>query len=376
MLEVQKYLLSGKTFEDLTNEFAIKVNYHPKYPLAILNYCQIDSPKLNPITMCCRGLVLDTSDYSVVAGCMPRFFNLGEALEITDKFDWNGPINSTVKEDGSLMTLFWNKYANEWKVKTRGSWADMPIGENIPRWDELFWSLLPNGYLDKCLKHSTYIFELCSMYNQVVRQYPESRLFLLTAINLNTLKEWSVWSLDTEAGMYGLSRPAKIDVTNVEAVKAYIKQLEETDGTAEGLVLQDQNGLRIKVKSATYLAYSRLGGNGNLATDKNLIPLILANEQDEAIAIFPAIEKRVRELELCIFNMYNTLVTDWNKCKEIEDQKEFAICITKTHYTPFNSLLFRLKKDGDIKDIDKLKNLFYNSEELILKVLNKDTSGK
>ena len=74
--------------------------------------------------------------------------------------------------------------------------------------------------------------------------------------------------------------------------------------------------------------------------------------------------------------MYNTLVTDWNKCKEIEDQKEFAICITKTHYTPFNSLLFRLKKDSDIKDIDKLKNLFYNSEELILKVLNKDTSGK
>lgn len=51
--------------------------------------------------------------------------------------------------------------------------------------------------------------------------------------------------------------------------------------------------------------------------------------------------------------------------KTFEDQKEFAICITKTHYTPFNSLLFRLKKNGDIKDIDKLKNLFYNSEELI-----------
>lgn len=370
MLEVQKYLLSGKTFEDLTNEFAIKVNYHPKYPLAILNYCQIDSPKLNPITMCCRGLVLDTSDYSVVASCMPRFFNLGEALEITDKFNWNGPINSTVKEDGSLMTLFWNKYANEWKVKTRGSWADMPIGENIPRWDELFWSLLPNGYLDKCLKHSTYIFELCSMYNQVVRQYPESRLFLLTAINLNTLKEWSVWSLDTEAGMYGLSRPAKIDVTNVEAVKAYIKQLEETDGTAEGLVLQDQNGLRIKVKSATYLAYSRLGGNGNINLTKNLVPIVMSGEIDEVAAIFPLIRNKAEELHQQINLMFNKLEILWRKVRYIDNQKEYALFITKINPTPFSSILFTLKKKyGVMVSYDNLKEEFRNSTDLIVKIL-------
>lgn len=42
MLEVQKYLRSGKTFEDLTAELAIKVTVHDTLPLAILNYNQID----------------------------------------------------------------------------------------------------------------------------------------------------------------------------------------------------------------------------------------------------------------------------------------------------------------------------------------------
>lgn len=67
-----------------------------------------------------------------------------------------------------------------------------------------------------------------------------------------------------------------------------------------------------------------------------------------------------------IFNLYNTLVSDWNKCKEIDDQKEFALTIAKNN---FSSILFRMKKDGTIKNIDNLKNLFYNSTELILKVI-------
>ena len=364
MLEIQSYLQSGKTFDELTDELGIKCNFHSEYPLVILNYDQIESPKMHPIVQECRGLVIDTTDYSVVAGCMKRFFNLGEAEEITGKFDWNGPVNSLTKEDGSLMSLFWNKYSNKWEVKTRGSWANQPIGENMPQWDELFWSLL--GTECKIFKGYTYVFEMCSMYNQVVRQYPEPKLFLLTIIGPGGVE---LNDVDFCAEKNGWLRPEKIDVTNVESVKLYIKQLEETDGTAEGLVLQDKNGLRIKVKSSTYLAYSRLGGNGNIALDKNLLPLILANEQDEAIAIFPHIAERVEQLEYLINEMYQKLWETWYIAKDIEDQKEFAIRITKTHYTPFNSLLFRLKKDGIIKDIDKLKNLFYNSEELILKVL-------
>ena len=95
MLEVQKFLIKnhrqsepGYNFSLLESELGIKCNYHLEYPLVILNYDQLDSPKLHPIVMECRGLVLDTTNYDVVASCMKRFFNLGEATEITDKFDW------------------------------------------------------------------------------------------------------------------------------------------------------------------------------------------------------------------------------------------------------------------------------------------------
>lgn len=375
MLEVQKYLKKSKfkngrtEFENLTNDFGIKLNFHPDYPLVILNYCQINSPKMHPIVIECRGLVLDTTDYSVVASCMPRFFNIGEALEITSNFKWDRPINSLSKEDGSLMTLFWNNYSEKWEVKTRGSWANLPIGENLPKWDELFFSLLPKDFTFLKSKKFTFVFEMCSMFNQVVRQYIDPKLFLLTGI-INTpeaLVELSSKVVDEIAAFHSISRPEKIDITNIEAAKTYIKHLEETDGTAEGLVLQDVNGLRIKCKSGTYLAYSQLGGNGNIILNKNLVPLVLANEQDEAIAIFPHIEERVNEIKNKINSLYNDLDIAWANVHGIEDQKEFALTLQSCK-TPLQSILFSMKKRGVIAD-GNLREEIRNNPELIIKVI-------
>lgn len=77
-LEVQKYLRSGKTLEQLTSELGIKVTHHSSDPLVILNYCQIDSPKFHPITLECRGLVLEKQSWNIVARSFKRFFNFGE----------------------------------------------------------------------------------------------------------------------------------------------------------------------------------------------------------------------------------------------------------------------------------------------------------
>ena len=370
MLEVQKYLMHS-TLGELEEDFGIKINYHPLYPMAILNYDQIESPKMHPIVRECRGLVLDINTFEIVAGCMPRFFNMGEALEITKEFIWDDDMTMRTKEDGSIITYFWNPYANVWAVKTRGSWADMPIGENLPRWDELVLSLIPtdvnfqNSFSTDC----SYVFELCTMWNQVVRLYPEPKLFLLTIIINNSNIEFCDDETTHSAKGKGLERPALINLKNESAVRDYIKLLEETDGTAEGLVLRDRNDLRVKVKSSTYLAYSRLGNNGNIATDSNLVPLIMANEQDEAIAIFPAIEKRVNELKEIINEHLYCLTESWHLAKGIEDQKTFALKIMKECPTPFASILFTLKKKGLIHDFNELVAEWRNNENLILKVI-------
>jgi tRNA splicing ligase len=47
--------------------------------LVVLNYNQINSPKLDPIVRECRGLILDrNSGYSVVARSFDWFWNYGE----------------------------------------------------------------------------------------------------------------------------------------------------------------------------------------------------------------------------------------------------------------------------------------------------------
>ena len=373
MLQVQKFLIDnhrqnepGYNFQLLTEQFGIKCNYHTNLPLVILNYDQMESPKMEDIVCECRGLVIDTTNYNIVCGCMTRFFNLGEALKITDKFDWNGPIYAASKEDGSLLSSFC--YKGIWIVKTRGSWADGLICENGPTWESLFHSLLPHEFISKeCDPNTSYIFEMCSMYNQVVRQYPEPKLFLLTTIK-NNGEEYHYSVTDKVAKCSKLNRPAKINITDIEAVKEYINYLEETDGTAEGLVLQDKNGLRIKVKSKTYLCFSRLNNNGSLATDKNLIPLILANEHDEAIAIFPAIKPRVDEINTILQNLYDKLEEVYLLTKDIEFQKDFALAIKDF---PLNSLLFRNRREPDGGNWHNLTLLFRNSTDLLIKVLAK-----
>lgn len=89
-LEVQKYLRSGKTLENLKAELEIKSNVSGD--LVILNYSQTDSPKAHPIVMECRGLVLEMGTWNLVMQSFSRFFNYGENLEITKEFDFSKAI--------------------------------------------------------------------------------------------------------------------------------------------------------------------------------------------------------------------------------------------------------------------------------------------
>jgi hypothetical protein len=72
-LKVEEYL-QNKTFDDLTDELGIGVKKHPNLPLVILDYSQIDSPKLHPIVRECRGLILNYDSKKLVAKSFNRFF--------------------------------------------------------------------------------------------------------------------------------------------------------------------------------------------------------------------------------------------------------------------------------------------------------------
>ena len=81
MLNVQKFLLAQKeqglsnaqAFEQLTEQFAIKVKHYEDERIVLLDYHQLDSPKMNPIVIECRSLILHFDTLGVISRKFDRF---------------------------------------------------------------------------------------------------------------------------------------------------------------------------------------------------------------------------------------------------------------------------------------------------------------
>src|SRR5208337_2031951 len=76
-LELQQYLRSGQTLEDLTSKYGIKVTRHKKFPeLVCFKYNQIRSKPRFGIVRESRGIILDESrNWEIVSFPFMRFFN-------------------------------------------------------------------------------------------------------------------------------------------------------------------------------------------------------------------------------------------------------------------------------------------------------------
>lgn len=357
MLEVQKFLHHHKSFDELTNQFGIKVNHHPEDERVILNYCQIESAhhKTHPVVRECRGLVLSSKDYSLIARAFPRFFNLGE-VEVD--FDWSNYVCQE-KVDGSLILLyFWN---GEWHINTRNSFGSANVGQSEFTWRDLVSYGLPFFWKNKLNKKFTYVFELCSPYNQVVKRHNETHVKLLSIfqgameLDVDEIKYWSD-NLLLES----------IDHYEVEgkAIEVVLEKLEAEDPTNEGIVLRDKNNNRIKVKTESYLRLHRVFSNGNLESVKNLVPVILNNEIDELLVYWPFLQEKVDAIRSKLDEYRESLDNYWFVHGDEDNRKKFALAV-KEH--PFSSLLFKAKDTG----VHPVK-LFNDSQELIIKVLDRE----
>jgi len=182
-LNVQKYLRNSKTLTDLESEFGIKSSEYGN--LVILNYSQIDSPKTNSIVMECRQLVLEKGTWDLIFRSFHRFFNYGEALELTGDFDVSNAV-ALDKIDGSIIGVF--RYRGEWLMTTRGViGGDCQVGTFPLTFKELFdltVSQYPRfwGALNELMQSHDYCytFELTSPENRVVTPYTDRALHLLT----------------------------------------------------------------------------------------------------------------------------------------------------------------------------------------------------
>lgn len=368
-MKTQEYLRSGKTLENLTQELGINVSLHETLPLVILNYDQIESPKSDPIVRECRGLVLNTQTWDIVARSFSRFFNWGEMAEEMPLFNWD---TATVYEkvDGSLC-LFYH-FNGEWHVNTRGSFAHMSLFNT--QWQADYYKMPMgftwrqgilhalgmkdlselNGVLDPTV---TYVCEFCSPWNKIVRDYPQACIYNLTAFRG-----------EEELGpqSFPFFKPVEVyPLKTVDDVMEYVKSHPEA--TWEGCVVRDHENRRWKIKNARYLALHTLKGNAAWQP-KHILPFILKGEGAELLTYFPEIESIFYKYKEKVDNAFFELKTIWMATHQIVVQKDFAISIVGK--TPFTGLLFQLRKQlGEKQTMEDLEKIWRNSEDAILKIL-------
>lgn len=344
-------------FVRLEKQLGISTTFHPKDNRVILNYSQIDSPKSNPVVRECRALTLDKNNFQLIARGFPRFFNYGEYPENDKAFRWENSIMQE-KLDGSLITCFyWN---NDWHIQTRASFGYGEI--NGITWYKLFELALPLWKTKlESFRHGrlTYVFELCSRYNKVVRDYPNPVVSLLTMYD----DDWELQpeTVDVYADKLGLNRPKLYQASCFEEVQNIIESISENDKTFEGFVLRDEHGIRIKFKAKSYILLHRLVNNGNGFLPKNLVPLILMGEADELRAYWKEQEDKIDDIEDILADIYQQLDNNWYTFGDEVSQKKFALAIANC---PANSILFQARK----READ-WKKIFRESSDLLVKIV-------
>lgn len=346
-LETQKYL-ANNSLEKLHDEF--NIDFITSYDgRLLLNYSQFASSKFHPIVKECRSLCLNKEDYNIISRGFLRFFNLGEDVEGQRSFDWK---NSWCQQklDGSYISLFYHN--NEWKINTRGSFAYGIIKEYGGTWTNLFEETL--GYKLNKIKDLdtsyTYVFELCSRWNQTVVYYPKPELYLLSIFSNKANYEYPIKSLAQVASYLRVKTPELFPFNDVESVKNYIDSVGLKGSEFEGFVFRDINNNRIKLKLNSYLQLHRLSGNSNICLLKNLIPYIVNSspDLDEARLYLRNVQDRYIEIKPKVDKIKEDAHRLWNEVKGTIDKKEFALRVKNTDYA---SLMFEIYK---IKDFEKV----------------------
>lgn len=381
-LLVQEYLRSGKTLENLKIEHG--VNYKIVDDRVSLSYNQIDSKETDKIACECRGLVLNTQTYDVIAFPFRRFFNLNDPNAA--KIDWESAVYFD-KLDGSLAIFYY--YQNRWHVATRGvpdasgnvnnsnttfaQLVDLTIVDMVkrvfpggieadtqefmgtdqkqPDINTMMGCMELNYNLD--VRDYTFCMELTGPYNRIVCDYPEKNLTLLGVRNNKTFEE-----LDPEMfelNCYGLKVVQPFSFDNIDSMIEVIKTWNPSE--KEGIVVRDKHFNRVKVKSPAYVAFNRL--NQALQTSwRGCVEIILLEKDKDVLPMVPkAVAERILKLKPLIKQIINETELTYERIKHIDDMKVFAIEAQKTLWT---APLFAMKR-GHISNVKEF--LYHKSSD-------------
>lgn len=215
----------------------------------------------NDVTLNARGIVFDKQTGEIVARPFYKFFNYqelingeGQRTDILDKVEacgWRLDATQSFrvmdKLDGSLGIVFYDKYADKWRVKTGGSFSSDQAVWGQKWFDE-------NVNLSELVKGFTYCFEI--IYNEDVHpiSYEKEEMVLLGICENQSGVELTLSALQDAGKALGVRVADIIEFKNFDEVIPYATNLPNTK---EGVVVTFKNGFKVKIKGKEFLELQR-----------------------------------------------------------------------------------------------------------------------
>ena len=349
MLKIQEFILAHDNWRELLADapYNLKISEDDGYVL--FKYNQIASDFNEEICKEARGLILDTQDnFRVVRYAFKKFFNVDEGFAA--KLDWDTAV-ATEKIDGSIMSVWFAR--GKWHLSTNGTIDAFKAELNgvgpYKTFGELFESVLPLSWFENNLSnyiaHNCYTFELVSPYNKVVIDYPETKVYLLSARNMTTLHEYAPDQVAEFANRFGFTMPQFYYMNDEVGFRRLVEQMPEGH---EGIVVRDANGERVKIKTLLYFEMHRAKNNGVITLER-IVDLILKNDDEEFLSYFVEYRpkfsyiRNVREKILSRIGEINLLVKNYSSKKEIALDNSIPNWEKKFYFNAFD------KRENNLK---------------------------
>lgn len=283
MLKIQEFILAHDNWRELlsTDPYNLKISEDDGFVL--FKYNQIASDFSQEICKEARGLILDMQDnFRVVRYAFKKFFNIDEGFAA--RIDWDTAVASE-KIDGSIMSVWYAR--GEWHLSTNGTIdafkAELGGIGPYKNFGELFESVLPLSTFANYNKHRCWTFELVSPYNKVVIDYPETKVYLLSVRNMDSLEELDFDAVEMIADANGIAVPERYDLNDEADYRQLVEQMPEGH---EGIVVRDANSERVKIKTLLYFEMHKAKNNGVITLER-IVDLIRANDHYEFLSYFP-----------------------------------------------------------------------------------------
>lgn len=339
MLSLQKFIRENSNWANLlaAEPYNLKITIDGDY--ALLKYNQITSNFNEPICREARGIIIHIPTVQVVRLAFFKFFNIDEVH--ADKIDWN-TAHGSEKIDGSIMTL-WH-HNGVWHLSTNGTinaYNAQLSNTAFSNFGELFDVAAKNVGLDIASLDPTYnyTFELVSPYNKIVIDYSEPSLYLLSIRNMNNLEE--VYPIPSGIAP-SVPRPMNY---NLNTEEDYRKVVESMGDNHEGIVVRDEMGHRVKIKTLLYFQLHRMVNNNHLTVER-VVTLIRANDYEEFLSYFPeygnyfeSVKSQLAEADEEIIRI-QTFVNKWKTEYKNAPRKWFAQDIKNSGKGKLSALYF------------------------------------